>query len=84
MITVGFAELFIYAIPLLAGVIGSRYLTKWRNFALMLAVLYVDTVLFIFFSTGRFNLGWLLSPSGLLPLLVIALVAIRLQRSPLR
>lgn len=89
MFRLGTAEALIYLLPIAAGIIGGRYLTRFPNFFLMVGVLYVDSVAMLAWGTGEFRpLGFLpallLFPSGLLPMLVFALVASKFSKRSAR
>jgi hypothetical protein len=57
----GIAELLIYVVPILAGIIGSRHLSRLANFCLMIAVFQIDiAILRLVAFGGDFRLQLLL------------------------
>jgi hypothetical protein len=90
MFRVGIAEVFLYLIPAAMGIALGRYLQWWVNLAVMVALLYLGVTVLTFQASGVIRLVnpftlVLISPGGLLPillLLLIARIASRRGRSP--
>jgi hypothetical protein len=86
MFRVGLAEILLYVLPVTIGVIAGRYLRPVPNFLLMFLVFYIDVAGLMLWSRGIFRpfallAGIIFSPGGgLIPLLLMVLVALKFSR----